>query len=34
MPSIKSIVWTLVIAIVAIAIVFRSPLKKPVTGTA
>jgi hypothetical protein len=32
MPSFKSIIWTLVIAIVAIGLVFRSPLRKPVTG--
>lgn len=32
MPSPKALLVGLVIAVIAIAIVFRSPLKKPVTG--
>lgn len=33
MPSFKSLLTIAIVAIVVIAIVFRSPLKKPVTGT-
>lgn len=32
MPSIKSLVTIAVVVVVVIAIVFRSPLKSPVTG--
>jgi hypothetical protein len=34
MPSFRAIILGLVLATIAIAIVFRSPLKKPVTGMA
>lgn len=32
MPSFRSILWTLAIAVVAIALVFRSPLRGTVAG--
>ena len=32
MPSFRAVVLGLVLAVIAVAIVFRSPLKRPVTG--